>query len=441
MLDPYFKDFGPRLGIAYALGTKTVIRAYGGIIYNVLSSDYIGIATALAYGSTASASRTSLDGFTPAFNWVNGFPNIIPPLPDLDPALLNGSAVNYINPAQNRTAMAERFGFGVERQLPWDMLGRVDYLGAITHGFDESDPLDTLPIEDYKLGTLLQANINSPQAQAANIPLPYPGFNGTVQQALLPYPQYTGVSFLNSNTQRLNYQSLEARLQKRFGNGLSVLVAYTLSKDIWTASGPYPEYGRIRELAPTDRPQNLSISYIYDLPFGPGKRFLAQGNAVNRYLAGGWKVIGAQNYMSGSPVFLASWYNRVPGVPLTTSTSCGNYDPNNPARSSILNIKAFQVPAPFTFGNTRPLSNFRTCGYSNENISLEKSIPIREGVQFKISAQAFNVFNRVKYATCDAGNSDCGSTFGTNVLVPSSFGHYSQAYPPRNIVLHADIEF
>jgi hypothetical protein len=337
--------------------------------------------------------------------------------------------------------MAERVGFGLERQLPWDMLIRADYLGVMVHGLSESDTYNALPFQDYKLGTLLQADINSPQAKAAGIPLPYPGFTGTVRQALLPFPQYTGVSYLNSNSLRTNYQSVELRAQKRFGSGLSLLVGYTISKNLWTAPGPYPEYGRVKELSPMDRPQNLSITYIYDLPFGPGKRYATSGTALNRYLVGGWKVIGAQNYMSGSPVVLAGWYNRVLGQPLGTGVTCGNYDPHNPARNSVLNINAFQVPAPFTFGNTLSLPNFRTCGYLNENLSVDKSIPLRERLQIHLSAQAFNIFNRATYATCDAAGSACGSSFGTNLLVPTSFGHYADAYPPRNIVLRANIEF
>jgi hypothetical protein len=440
LLDSYYKAFGPRLGLAYSFDPKTVIRASYGISYNNLAADYIGLTTPLAYGWTASASRTSLDGFTPVMKFDNGFPAVIPPLPLLDPSYLNGSAVNYINPAQGKPAMAQRFGLTIERQVWSNWLVSAEYMGTLVHGSGEPNTINAMPLSSYSYGTLLQQPINSPAAIAAGFTPPYPGFTGTVGQALRPYPQYTNVTYLNASTRFIEYHAMILQLQKRFGHGLSFLMAYTVSKQLQSIPGPHPEYPREKSLTVADQPQALVLSYTYELPFGPGKKFLNNSSTLNKYLAGGWQIMGTHNYWAGQPVQMASRYNRVNDQPLGTGVDRHNYDPNDPKYRSQLNINAFQAPAPFTFGNTSILPNFRQFGYLNENISIDKSIPISEGLKFRLSAQFFNVFNRVNFMTGN-GVLNSGNTFGTNLSVPASFGVYSQVGPPRNILFRAVFEF
>ena len=336
--------------------------------------------------------------------------------------------------------MAQRYGLTIERQIWSSWLASAEYMGTLVHGSGEVNTINAMPLSSYSYGTLLQQPINSPAAIAAGFTPPYPGFVGTVGQALRPYPQYTNVSYLNASARYINYQGMTLQLQKRFGGGLSFLMAYTVSKNLMSIPGPHPEYPREKTLTVADQPQALVVSYTYELPFGPGKKFLNSNSTLSKYLVGGWQVMGSHNYWAGQPIQMAARYNYVPGQPLGTGVSRSDYDPNDPQRKSQLNINAFQAPAPFTFGNTSILPNFRQYGYLNENLSIDKSIPISESLKFRLSAQFFNVFNRVNFMT---GNSELnsGNTFGTNLSVPASFGVYSQVGPPRNILFRALLEF
>jgi hypothetical protein len=182
------------------------------------------------------------------------------------------------------------------------------------------------------------------------------------------------------------------------------------------------------------------VSYDYELPFGRGKRFLNNAGGFLDRVAGGWEVAGFHNYFTGQVVNLSTeatipgivgavWANRVLGVPISTGVGCSGYQPGNPS-SRYLNVAAFSTPAPFTFGNTRTLSNVRNCPYAVENVSVIKRIPISERVRFQFAANFFNLLNR-HYWT--------GLSSDINNL--TTFGRFSGATPPRSIQLTGKVEF
>src|SRR5262249_32869487 len=149
----------------------------------------------------------------------------------------------------------------------------------------------------FSLGNLLLADINSAQARAAGIPLPYPGFAGSVAQALRPYPQYQGIAQAFAMTGFTTYNSLQLNAQKRLGQGFSFLIAYTISKAFGNGNFGNQGWGSIglqhnlhrrlaKQLTSLDRPQNLAISYTYELPFGPGKPLANSTNPVLKNLVG-----------------------------------------------------------------------------------------------------------------------------------------------------------
>jgi hypothetical protein len=309
--------------------------------------------------------------------------------------------------------------------------------------------LDGLPLQYLGLGNTLLADINSPQAQAAGIRSPYPGFQGSVAQALLPYPQYTGVTQDDSTSGFSEYNSLQVTAQKRFKQGFNFLVTYTFSKDL--VNGPYqalPLQKSWKALGPLDRPQSLNLSYTYQLPFGPGKRYLATSHGAESQVVGGWEVTVIQNYYSGTPVVVSTdesipgmwapvWANRIPGVPISTSVDCGNYNPGNP-NSSVLNINAFAAPAPYTFGNTSTLPSTRNCGYKNENITVIKSFPIGEHRNLRLGFDFYNIFNRHNWGYASTAG---GGGLSSDASQPSSFGRYAGTSDPRTIQVEAKLEF
>jgi hypothetical protein len=443
-VNPNYAMFEPRLGIAYAPDSRTAIRMYYGLVHSASFAQGNDGTIMNSYGWTATVARSTVDnGLTPAFNWDNGYPPL-PTLPNLDPSFLNGSSVSQVDPEVTKADTTQAFGASVERSVGRSLIIRGEYIGKLTHGISTGNtfavPLDVLDPKYFSLGNLLTANIYSPQAIAAGIPVPFPGFQGSVAQALLPFPQYTGVTQANNRGGFSEYHAGHFALEKRVSSGLSFLVDYTISKQLYSGPFQYLTLQNTRKaVSPTDRPQSLAVSYDYELPVGRGKRFLNNAGGFLDRVVGGWEIAGFHNYFSGQVVNVSTeatipgiggvWANRVLGVPIPTAGGCSSYQPGNTS-SRYLNVAAFSTPAPFTFGNTRTLSDVRGCPYAVENVSLIKTIPISERVRFQFAGNFFNLLNR-HYWT--------GLSSDVNNL--ATFGRFSGATPPRSIQLAGKFEF
>ena len=451
LIAPNYNLWEPRLGIAYAITPTFVVRAYYGLIDTPTFASFNQGTTAQFYGQFAQTSVSSTDnGVTPFFNWQNGYPSAFKPVvPNFSPSLLNGSAVEEINYNHNQAGRTQSFGLSIERALPWGMTGTAEYIGKLTHGLPLQNsvfyapynlggfPGDQLDTKYLSYGNLLLANINSPAAVAAGIPVPYPGFNGTVAQALLPYPQYPYVAE-GTNTRGFSlYNAGHFSVQKRFGNGLSFLLDSTISKQLASGFFQADQYNTRKAISPIDIPWVVTASYAYDLPFGPDKTYLNKGGLVGQ-LVGGWNVAGIQSYQGGTVISVTTEASvpgityieplRVPGQSFGNGVSCSNYVPG--VSAPYLNINAFATPAPFTLGNIAYLPNFRACGYSTENISLSKSFAITEGKRLKFSANFFNAFNRHYW-----------TGLGTDINNTSAFGKFTGVTAPRSIQIAAKFEF
>ncbi len=181
------------------------------------------------------------------------------------------------------------------------------------------------------------------------------------------------------------YNALQIQARKNLSYGLSFLVSYTWSKTLTNAGSLINEFagftqdfyntGGERALSLNDYPSNLAISYQYELPFGPGKKWANQGGVINK-VVGGWSVAGFRSYRSGAPqgVFssgnslnpymsdnsFTTRANRVPGVQKYSDAWLnGTWDPNGAgALGQRYNINAWNDPAPFTFGTT-PVNGWR----------------------------------------------------------------------------------
>jgi hypothetical protein len=399
-----------------------------------------------------SASSTD-NGVTPVYNWTNPFPFPLPTLPDLNPSIENGQSVAYSDPAKDRPAMGQNIGLGNEINIGKSLVVDVDYVAKLIRGLPTSSMVDLNQLNPkyYSLGSILLDPINSTAAQQAGILPPYPGFTGSVAQALRPYPQYNYVDYVDSKSRSEIYNALNASIQKHFGNGFNFLVSYTISKDLtndqgsgcvhYLCVGP-PSAVQVsgqKAWGPTsvDVPQMLAVSYVYELPFGPGKQFLGGSGTLVKELTSGWEVSGIQRYTSGTPVMLSTssaiptvgavWANVVSGV-RQRLTSCGSYSPNNNSR--FLNIDAFTTPSPYTLGTANYLPKLRGCPSVNENLSATKSFPIRESWNLKFGVELFNAFNRHEW-----------SGLQSNVDDPLTFGTFTGATSPRTIQLSGRFNF
>jgi hypothetical protein len=446
----YSRAFSPRVGVAYLVNSRTVIRIGHGIFWSPTNATSIGRLSRYfnsGFSFTQNFPQLTL-GRVPVLLLDNGVPQFTGTLPNTSPTLLNNNVIDFMNPGANKPGYMNSWTFNIQRELPGQFLADVGYVGQHSRFLPGGlENINQVPAEFLRLGSTLNASINSDAARAAGIAPPYPGFTGSVAQALRPFPQFSDIRNLLQPTGWNKYHSLQVRVQRRYSNGLSMLIAYTLSKNFihgggftgWgdDASAARPldtaNRGLEKRLAQFDIPHNLVLSWNYELPFGRGKRWVNVSSRALNLLVGGWQLNAIHEYRSGAPVFVGGGGaiplfgggnrpNRVPGVAPLTGISHGSFDPG---RDRYLNIDAFSQPAPFTLGNAAPnYGDIRAFGFRNENFSVLKNFAIAEGHALQFRAEFFNAFNRVNFSGVQA-----------NINAPSAFGRITGAAPPRSIQL------
>ena len=439
--EDYRSAFSPRLGLAYRLSDKTVLRAGYGLFHFFANAQRIGHGVVHEQGFSPLPAFASTDqGITPAFILSEGFPinESGIEIPNTDPAQTNNGPIDYANPSGGLSAINQSWTLSVQRGVTSSVFLELAYVGnkndRITAGLED---INQVAPSYLSLGSLLLANINSSAAIAAGIEKPYPSFNGSVAQALRPFPQFTDIRNNQQPTGYNQYHALQVRLQKRFSGGNSFLTSYTLSKslgaaqhntfsDAFAGSGgarfrALNTFNRDLEKAHTalDQTHVLVMSGIYELPFGHGRRFGSGWNGTVNNILGGWQLQAILRYQSaptlsvtGGPVLPGfSGGNRPLWVSsnVRSSVGIGDFDP---AVDRYLNIGAFEAPAPFTIGNApRRIPHVRAPFLLNEDVSLIKKIYVGEQVQVHLRGEFFNLFNRHIF-NAPASNFNNPRTFG-----------------------------
>jgi hypothetical protein len=408
--DAWHNGFGPRIGIAYELRKNTVLRGAYGMMYDTNSGPAIFL-NQQGYFAQSTVSTTN-GGITPAFNWSIGYPPV-PLGPFFDPTFANGGSTSYMQLNGARLPQIQNWNVGVQQMLPGNFVLDVSYVGTSAHhmlvGTLNANQMDPRYLS---LGPLLGASIDSPDAIAAGIPLPYPGFSGSVAQALRPYPQYQGITLSSNPNGNNTYNAFQVRAQKRFSRGISFLLSYTISKDLTDADGfgggvflggAQQDYYNLRtEKAVTsqDVPQAFVAAYTYDLPFGENKAIKTGNKTINKYLLDGWITSGIVTTQSGPPLAITTEL-ALPGIGGIRPNRVSNqYFINNdrssfdPNKDQYLNPAAFTAPPPYSFGDAPPrVAQARAFGIRTWDVALQKSIPFTERVRLGLKAEFFNVLN------------------------------------------------
>jgi hypothetical protein len=413
-----FKSFGPRLGLAYSLDDKTVLRtgfsrSFGFVTAAAGSSHFLGFVTIFT------PTNTTL-GVQPTFRLQDGFPPYPLP-PQIDPSFGNGNSVSWWQD-QDATLLptSDSWTLSIQRQLSGTLIVEGAYSGMkgthLQSGLNNYNQVPYSYLQQYG-ATLLNSNISSPAAVAAGIRVPYPGFTGSVAQALRPFPQVLEVDTRfggGDHSGNSTYHAAIMRVEKRFGDGLTFQSSYVFSKtlsDSDSAAGymlamDQANHRLDKSISGFDITHNFKLAWIYELPFGKSKKFLTKG--VGSALLGGWRLSGVHYYSSGLPVGLATSVslplfagtNR-PTVNTYDGWGCSNVENFDPTTNNFFQPASFFGAQPSTvFGNaTRYNPKCREFPNYTENASVSRTFKLRERLNLEFRCEAFNLLNRVRFGT------------------------------------------
>ncbi len=443
--DPHRLNFQPRIGVAFSLTPKFVIR--GGWALSYLGQNSNGPQTGF---SQSTPLISSLDGgLTPAVTLSDPFPTSLYPNGLLKPIgssqglatnLGQGISFQYLNRPLPYSQQYSA-GFQYELPVPGKWLVDISYVGNQTKRLPVSLGLNFIPTNVLTSMPVAQ-RVNYFTQQVANPMaglLPNSSLNGStipLQQLLVAYPQYTGVTETDVPIGSQRYDSVQMKLTHRFSYGLSMTVAYTNSKNLQRLTVLNPQdvnLGNVlntpleHRLVDYDVPQQLSFMWTYDLPFGRGKHF---GTSMNRWLdgvVGGWTIAGVFNSHTG---FVIPFPNA---APLTNQSAAFTDAQRNaiakqrggtqwdPTLDIYFNTALFPTvaQAPYTLRNFPTVfPDVRTKPLNIMDVSLYKQFSLTEKVKLQLHCDAHNLGNFPWFSQTWGGHPDptsdvTNSQFGT----------------------------
>jgi hypothetical protein len=460
------KNISPRIGLAWQIEPKTVLRAGYGIFYGASASQN---RSPLGTGfKTSTTWNQSLDGGITQYNALNNpFPNGVnsPPGSSLGLATNLGLALGTV-PIRywDTTPYFQQWSFSIQRQLPLNSVVELAYSAnrGVHLVYSANNNIDHIDQSNYSLGTGLNQLVTNPFYGIITNPssaLSQP----TVQRIALlrPFPQFASVAGapgppLGNST----YHAMQAKFSKRLSDGLNYNFHYTLAKMIDDTSvngtvtylggaSTVQTYSNLRlekAVSLLDITHLAGMDFTYQLPFGRGKHFGSSWNHPADMFLGGWQVSGNITFHSGVPLVptLASGNlpdaNQLPNLLFEPGISG---EPESKLRQ-YLNPAAFSIPAPYTFGNApRTLNRVRGPGLREADMSVFKHVYFGkdEHRNLQIRAEAFNITNTPFFSSpnVSVGSSSFGVISSTNASAQGTPGFFGAG--PRTIQLGLTLNF
>lgn len=408
IFDPDWNNFGPRLGVAYQMMRKTVVRGGYTISYDLVAGRWQWV-----QGPRVVWPRSEFQS-TPPLN--NDIPNRTLESPFVgmatspfrpNPFYDNGALVyptgSHINP-RFPVPYVHQWNIALEQQFTDRLVVSATYVGSA--------------------GRMLEC--------CGVINQSYQNLAGSFNTKPRPY-MLMGAFRTDRNDGRSDYHSLQLKADQRFSRGLAFLFSYTWSKATDLACSGYIgaegchitqpyyptpfAYGMDHGVADFDLTHVFNASFIYELPFGKGKHFNIDNGILNQ-LAGGWQVSGIITGRSGqalTPAVSNSAQTNVGGGVQPRPDLVGSTGVSSPTRQQWFNTAAFALPSGFNYG-TAGKNILRGPTSHGEDLSLFKNFPLKgEALRLQFRADLFNAFNATRL-----GNP--GTTQGT-----PAFGQISSA--------------
>ncbi len=457
---PLQKDnFAPRIGVAYGLTPTAIVRSGYGVFWVPNDVSFALNPINDMINASATTYTGTVDGTHPHNSISLPFPDGISAPPGRSLGTRGTQqfltqvvqAITEVDRAHYPGSYVQQWNLSIEKQIPGGFLLSAAYVGSKGTHLEQysqqvdqiSDALLTQAAAQFAAGgrsavTLLQSVPNPFFVNEHALALA--ASTTTVGQLLRPYPQYTSVELAGQGSFASTYHSLQVTARRRFPGAGSLLVAYTNSKLIsntdtltsWleTGVGTLQDNNNLRgerSLSSQDVPQRLVISYVLDLPFGQGKKYLSSVNGPLNNIVGGWGIDGVTTFQRGFPLIFrngqandatlfgaGSRPNLLPGCHKSSAGS------GTARLNEWFNTGCFVAPADFTFGNEpRVDPTLRSDGVDNFDVAAFKNLLLdREGrasVEFRV--EFFNLFNRTQFSP---PNTTCCSTNNANFGVVTS---------------------
>ena len=399
-----WKYFAPRLGLSYRLNNATVIRAGFGVSYTPFPDNTYTYNFPIKQNNQYSLGANAYaPGVTPSgvFSMASGFP-----APQLAVIPSNGIITNpsltqsdIVVPLNYKNPDVQSWNFSVQRSLPLHFTLDMAYVG--NHG----------------VRTSATYNLNVPTtADQMGI-----GQNGRPEYQQFKRTADTTVYFVGYSSM---YNGLQVKLNRRFTNGLAITTAYTLARGmsfqtsddggIWNYINPRRSYAR----TDFDRHQTFVQSWVYDLPFGVGKKWLSHGLAAKTL--GGWQINSILTLMTGTPMTFAANGTSLntPGASQTADQVAPVtklYGINTPSKggSPWFSMASFVQPTGVRFGSSGR-NTLSGPGFFNADLSIFKIFSFTEKIKMEIRGESFGVTNTPQFSnpTTDVSNANYGYITG-----------------------------
>jgi len=413
-------NWQPRVGVAYRVGEKWVLRGGYGLYY--IGADENGASSGFSRTTSAVVSTNSLTPYT-GMSLTNAFVSyanskLLDPIgTSLGASSFLGEGVtSYLS---NRALpYVHEYSFDIQRELPGNFLVEVGYGGSISRKLALTNyGLNYIPSSE--MGRVTSTGAVDTAYYTAQVANPMAGLipnnaslNGApIQRRYLmyAYPQYSGVPLASIPIGRARYDAANFKVTKRMSNGLSFLAAYTIAKNLQQIrSLNAQDFGGLTNYDATklikepyqdaDTPQKFVIAGIYELPFGKGKKIAGSASGIVNHIIGGWQLNYDVTYQSG-------WVVDYPNAPQVTA---GSAKLDNPTNKQVFNTSLWKtssgtmtsVPNTTYSFRTWPyyMSDVRRPGYQNWDTSRSKYFPIKESLKLQFRCEMVNMMNHPWFA-------------------------------------------